>query len=326
MNFSKIFTKRKIKEFLLINLGVILMAFAYSVLLDPNNVIVGGIGGIATILRDFAGDRFPSSLFILVLNIVLLFVGLIFVGKSFFLKTLYASLIYPVYTYLFELLNEHFLSDMLPNISNINVEGIDARIVVAGAYLVIVLFGAVISGVGLGLALRNGASTGGVDIIQQIFLKYFKMPFSVSLIFIDGLIVLSAGIYFHDVFTILYGALFIYLSGVVMDTIIFSGFNSRCVNIVTSKPEEIKEEIYRVLERGVTVVSAKGGYTNLDKPIIICVMHNSEFYKMKEIIRKIDERAFIYVTKASEVHGEGFSPDILPPEEVDNGSTNSKGN
>lgn len=323
MGLKQYFTKRKIKEFLLINLGVCLMAFAYSVLLDPNNIIIGGIGGIATILRDVGGDRFPSSLIILILNIVLLFIGLFFVGKSFFIKTLYASLIYPVYTYIFELLNENFLNDMIPNISNVQTVGIDSRIVVAGAYLVIVLFGAVISGLGLGLALRNGASTGGVDIVQQIFLKYFKMPFSVSLIFIDGAIVLSAGIYFHDIFTILYGALFIYLSGVVMDTIIFSGFNSRCVNIVTSKPYEIRDEIYRILERGVTIVPAKGGYTNQDRPIIICVMHNSEFYKMKEIIRNIDERAFIYVTRASEVHGEGFSPDILPPEEIENGSKNS---
>lgn len=326
MNIKQYFTKRKIKEFFLINLGVCLMAFAYSVLLDPNNVIIGGIGGIATILKDVGGDKIPSSLIILILNIVLLFVGLFFVGKSFFLKTVYASLVYPVFTYIFELLNKHVFTEMIPNISNIETIGIDSRIVVAGAYLVIVLFGSVITGLGLGLALRNGASTGGVDIIQQIFLKYFKMPFSVSLIIIDGTIVLSAGIYFHDVFTILYGALFIYLSGIVMDTIIFSGFNSRCVNIVTSKPNEIRDEIYRVLERGVTIVSAKGGYTNQDKPIIICVMHNSEFYRMKEIIRKIDERAFIYVTRASEVHGEGFSPDILPPEVIDSGSQNSQGN
>ena len=81
----------------------------------------------------------------------------------------------------------------------------------AGSYLVFVIFGAVISGIGLGLALKRGASTGGVDIIQQIFLKYFKIPFSVSLIIIDGAIVLSASFYFQDLFTILYGFSFIIL-------------------------------------------------------------------------------------------------------------------
>ena len=96
-----------------------------------------------------------------------------------------------------------------------------------------------------------------------------------------------------------------------MDSIIFSGFNSRCVNIVTEKPEEVKEQIFKVLNRGVTIVHAIGGYTGINKPVIVCVMSNNEFYKMKEIIRTIDPKAFIYVTKASEVHGEGFSPENM---------------
>ena len=79
-----------------------------------------------------------------------------------------------------------------------------------------------------------------------------------------------------------------------MDSIIFSGFNARCVNIVTTKPEEIKEQIFKILGRGITIVAAKGGYTGNDKTILVCVMHNQEFYKMKEIIRSIDEKAFIY--------------------------------
>ena len=113
----------------------------------------------------------------------------------------------------------------------------------AGSYLVFVIFGAVISGIGLGLALKRGASTGGVDIIQQIFLKYFKIPFSVSLIIIDGAIVLSASFYFQDLFTILYGFSFILISGFVLDSIAFSGFNSRAVNIITKEPLKIKQKI-----------------------------------------------------------------------------------
>ena len=100
-----------------------------------------------------------------------------------------------------------------------------------------------------------------------------------------------------------------------MDSIIFSGFNARCVNIVTTKPEEIKEQIFKILGRGITIVAAKGGYTGNDKTILVCVMHNQEFYKMKEIIRSIDEKAFIYITRASEVHGEGFSPEIVGSDE-----------
>ncbi len=312
---KKIFTKRNLKEFFFINIGVLLMAAAYSFLLDPNNIVIGGVGGIATILKDVTG--ISSSLFILILNGVLLIVALIFVDRSFFLKTIYASLIYPVYSYLCELLYTNFLSGSLPNILKFQADNptLDTNIASAGAYLVVVIFGAVITGFGLGLAIRNGSSTGGVDIIQKILLKYCKIPFSISLIIIDGTIVCASGIYFHNAFVILYGAIFIFVSGYVMDSIIFSGFNARCVNIVTTKPEEIKEQIFKILGRGITIVAAKGGYTGNDKTILVCVMHNQEFYKMKEIIRNIDEKAFIYITRASEVHGEGFSPEIVGSDE-----------
>lgn len=308
---KKIFTKKNIKEFICINLGVILMAAAYSLLLDPNNVIIGGVGGLSTLLKDMTG--LSSSLFMLVLNGVLLIFALIFVDKSFFLKTVYASLVSPIYTYLFELLYKKVLINSIPNIIEFqnNMTDLNSNIASAGAYLVIVIFGAVISGYGLGLAIRSGASTGGVDIIQKILYKYCKIPFSVSLIIIDGVIVFVSGLYFNNIFVIFYGVVFIFISGYVMDLIIFSGFNARCVNIVTTKPDEIKNQIFKVLDRGTTIVQAKGGYTGLDKTLIVCVMHNNEFYKMKEIIKSIDEKAFIYVTKASEVHGEGFSPDEL---------------
>lgn len=312
---KKLFTKKSLKEFFFINIGVFLMAAAYSLLLDPNNIVIGGVGGVATIMKDITG--ISSSLFILILNGVLLIVALIFVDRAFFLKTIYASLIYPVYSYLCELLYKNFLSGSLPNILKFKMDNpnLDTNIASAGAYLVVVIFGAVITGFGLGLAIRNGSSTGGVDIIQKILLKYCKIPFSISLIMIDGSIVFASGIYFHNAFVILYGAIFIFVSGYVMDSIIFSGFNARCVNIVTTKPDEIKEQIFKILGRGITIVAAKGGYTGNDKTILVCVMHNQEFYKMKEIIRNIDEKAFIYITRASEVHGEGFSPEIVGSDE-----------
>lgn len=312
---KRIFTKKNLKEFFFINIGVFLMAAAYSLLLDPNDIVIGGVGGIATILKDITGKS--SSLFILILNGALLLLALIFVDKSFFLKTIYASLIYPVYSYLCEILYKNILIDSLPNILKFKMDNpnLDTNIASAGAYLVVVIFGAVITGFGLGLAIRNGSSTGGVDIIQKMLLKYCKIPFSISLIMIDGSIVFASGIHFHNVFVILYGAIFIFISGYVMDSIIFSGFNARCVNIVTTKPEEIKEQIFKILGRGITIVAAKGGYTGDDKTILVCVMHNQEFYKMKEIIKNIDAKAFIYVTRASEVHGEGFSPEIVGPNE-----------
>lgn len=326
-------TKKHIKDFLTINLGVFLMAMAYSILIDRNKLVIGGIGGIATILSNaITGLKINSSFIILIINVVLLLIALIFVGKKFFLKTLYTSLIYPVYVFMFEKIIL-LLQDVVPDLSltkeelaiklsDIALGQNAANAIMAGSYLLVIIFGAVISGFGLGLALKKGASTGGVDIIQQILLDRFKIPFSISLLMIDGTIVTVAAIYFKDFFMILYGFLFIYLSGVVLDAIVFSGFNSRAVYIITSDPEAVKNKIYSVLERGVTEIYSRGGYRQEDKKMLVCVMSNNEFYKMKTLILEIDKRAFIFVARVSEVHGEGFTYDS--PEQVEKENEPSK--
>ena len=326
-------TKKHIKDFLTINLGVFLMAMAYSILIDRNKLVIGGVGGIATILSNaITGLKMNSSFIILIINVVLLLIALIFVGKKFFLKTLYTSLIYPVYVFMFEKIIL-LLQDVVPDLSltkeelaiklsDIALGQNAANAIMAGSYLLVIIFGAVISGFGLGLALKKGASTGGVDIIQQILLDRFKIPFSISLLMIDGTIVTVAAIYFKDFFMILYGFLFIYLSGVVLDAIVFSGFNSRAVYIITSDPEAVKNKIYSVLERGVTEIYSRGGYRQEDKKMLVCVMSNNEFYKMKTLILEIDKRAFIFVARVSEVHGEGFTYDS--PEQVEKENEPSK--
>ena len=213
-------TKKHIKDFLTINLGVFLMAMAYSILIDRNKLVIGGVGGIATILSNaITGLKINSSFIILIINLVLLLIALIFVGKKFFLKTLYTSLIYPVYVFMFEkiilLLQDSMeIQDVVPDLSltkeelaiklsDIALGQNAANAIMAGSYLLVIIFGAVISGFGLGLALKKGASTGGVDIIQQILLDRFKIPFSISLLMIDGTIVTVAAIYFKDFFTVL---------------------------------------------------------------------------------------------------------------------------
>ena len=326
-------TKKYIKDFLTINLGVFLMAMAYSILIDRNKLVIGGVGGIATILSNaITGLKINSSFIILIINVVLLLIALIFVGKKFFLKTLYTSLIYPVYVFTFEKIIL-LLQDVVPDLSltkeelaiklsDIALGQNAANAIMAGSYLLVIIFGAVISGFGLGLSLKKGASTGGVDIIQQILLDRFKIPFSISLLMIDGTIVTAAAIYFKDFFMILYGFLFIYLSGVVLDAIVFSGFNSRAVYIITSDPEAVKNKIYSVLERGVTEIYSRGGYRQEDKKMLVCVMSNNEFYKMKTLILEIDKRAFIFVARVSEVHGEGFTYDS--PEQVEKENEPSK--
>ena len=288
---AKFLNKKFIKEFIWINIGVFLTAFSFTFFLDPNKIVCGGVGGLATILTNTLFKNLSPSVIILSIDVVLLLFGLIFLGKEFFIKTLYGSLVYPFYT---------FIAELLYNIMPINPAS-DSEI------LVTMLFSACITGCGMGLSIRNGGSTGGIDIPQNILLKYFKVPLSVSLIIFDGTIVLLGASFFGGFTHILYGILFIVISGYVLDNVVFGGFNVRAVHIISKKHEEIKNCIIHNFDRTVTEVYAKGGYTEVDTKMLICVLTNKEYYHLRSIIMEYDSKAFVYVVKATEVAGAGFS-------------------
>lgn len=291
---EKFFNKKRIKEFIMINIGIFLVSFSFTFFLDKNNFIFGGVSGIGIILKNLFEEKIPSSLIILIVNLVLLIVGWITLGKGFFLKTILGTILFPGYSFLLELV----IPETWYPIANT-----DIFIIVIGASLIM--------GVGLGLTMRYDASTGGIDILQMIMLKYFKIPLSVSLVVIDGsIIIVGAFTGFSSlmpIFLILYGIAYTVISGIVMDNIVFGGFNVRAAYVVTSKPEEIKKQIYDKLNRGVTEIYARGGYTLEDKKILLCVLTTREYYFLRSMALEIDPNAFVFVEKASEVHGEGFT-------------------
>ena len=293
---KKIFTLEHIKDWSLVTIGNFLVAFAFSFFLDPNNLVIGGSTGLATIFKNLWGWNTDITVFIV--NTGLLIVGLFLLGKDFFTKTVYSTLVFPL---MIRFLN--FLYAL------ITPEG---EVLISEPMLVI-LFSSLIMGFGIGLVLKQGGTTGGTEVPQKILYKYFHMPFSVSLIFIDGGIILLGAIFINngtqlvDFHSILYAIIFMYLSGMVMDQIVFSGFNSRAVHIISDKHEEIKKRILDDFERGVTQIKVVGGYTNEEKNKLVCILSSSEFYKLKGIIHELDPKAFFYVVRASEVSGEGFT-------------------
>lgn len=294
--FKKYFTKEHIKDWSIVTLGNLLVAFSFSFFLDPNNLVIGGTTGLATILRElFSID---PSITAFVINTALLILGLFLLGKEFFIKTVYSTLVFPVMIKLFNLLY--------------NLITPKGEVLISDPMLVI-LFSSLILGIGIGLVLRQGGTTGGTEVGQKILLKYMHIPFSVSLFLIDGVIILLGALLikeegqFMDFHMVLYAVIFAYISGLVMDQIVFSGFNSRAVNIISDKNEEIKQRILNDFERGVTEVKVVGGYTNNDKTKLVCLLSSNEFYKLKAIIHEIDPNAFFYVVRASEVSGEGFT-------------------
>ena len=304
---QQIFNKKFLKEFLFINLGVICLAFSVIFVYDPNNVVFGGASTIGIILHNVA-PKLATSFYIMIVNIIFLIMGGLLLGKEFFLKTIYGSLIYPVYAFGFEKIIKY---------ANLNDELIKLY---TDNKLLVIIMAAAIMGLGIGTVLKYGGSTGGTDNLEAIFLKYFNLPHSLSLIIIDGVIVLSGAfiIYpndFQSIMTmIMYGTLTILISGFIIDNIVFNGFNVRSAYIITSKSNEVKQEIYKTLGRGVTEIYAKGGYYEENRMVLFCVLKTTEFYKLRSAILKIDSSAFIVVTKASEVHGEGFTFDLENPQ------------
>lgn len=296
INLKKYFTKEHITSWLIVTLGNLLVAFSFSFFLDPNNLVIGGTTGLSTIFRYlFSWDTAITSF---VVNTALLIIGLFLLGKEFFIKTVYSTLIFP-----FMIKGFNLIYDLITP---------DGHVLISDPMLVII-FSSLILGYGIGLVLKQGGTTGGTEVGQKILLKYMHIPFSVSLFLIDGVIILLGAIFINesnqlmDFHMILYAVIFMYLSGLVMDQIVFSGFNSRKVTIISEKNEEIKQKILQDFERGVTQIRVIGGYTNEDKTQLVCVLSSNEFYKLKGLIHEIDPKAFFYVVRASEVSGEGFT-------------------
>ena len=300
---------KKFKNFIFINIGVIGLAFAFSFFLSPYNLVVGGIGGIAinfvNILTNF-NIEINSEYYSLIesgimmgINVILLILAFFLIGKEFFLKTLYCAIAYPIFTFLFGKLAEIVkFTEILP-IETTNI----------GGMLIIVLFSALLSGVCIGIAIKYGASTGGIDIIEKIMLKYFHIPYSVTLFVCDGITILIASILSKNLLPVCYGAIYIWLMGRLIDSVVFGGFRSYSVTIISSKPLVIKDFILQHVNRGLTIVDAEGGYTGKDLKMLICVMTSSEVSLIRGNLKSLDDEAFMYISQTSEVSGIGFTKD-----------------
>ncbi len=283
--------KNHIISVIKVNFGVMLAAIAVGVFLSPNDVAGGGLSGLGILIQGFLPSYLSLSSFVLICNLILLTLSLFLMGKEYFLKTCFGALIYPFYLWLIDLGLQH-----LPESFNLDLD-----------MYVVVIFGALTMATGMGIAMRNGATTGGGDIIQSIVFKYFHIPMSKTMYVFDGVLVWVSIVVFKDFSLTLSTLIYILLAGVVLDNVVFGGFNKRAVYIISDKHEEIKNVIIKDLVRGITKLNATGGYNNVDKPVLVCLLSTKEYFELRHILDKIYPNAFTYVTKATEVRGEGFS-------------------
>lgn len=296
--------RKHLKIYLNITLGVLLIAVAYYFLFLPLNVVTGGVTGITIIFAGIFKDSIISSgLLILLFNIVFLIIGLIFLGKEFFFKTLLGSILLPLFISLFEILKlpPDYLFTLDSSVLNVTVTEMNP----ISQLLFSVILGSILTGAGLGLCFRVNATTGGMDIIQKIIAKYFHFPYSKTVYFTDGIVVIAAFFVFGIEMT-MYNLISIYLIGIFVDLIHMGGATRRSAFILSKKNDEIKQIIIEKLGRGVTVVPSIGGYSRERYDMLICTLSRNESYLLKDLIYEVDPIAFTFFVSAKEVYGDGF--------------------
>lgn len=275
---------KKIKEFLLMNLGVLLLAVGIYFFIVPNGFATGGVTGIATILGKLT--TLSASIWLWILNVALLLIGFIFLGKATGVKTVYCSLMVSFFVSLFE--------KLIPLSSPLS----DQPFLELAYAMLIMSIGSVI-------VFRVDASSGGTEIVALILKKYFKMDVGKALTYADLVVALGAFFVF-DIATGLYSLLGLFIRAYIIDSVIESVNSCKYFIVITTKGEEIKNFVMNDINRGVTTHKVVGEYTGEDKTMLHTVCRRQEAIRLREMVRVIDPSAFTIITTSSEIIGRGF--------------------
>jgi len=273
-----------LKSIIPVVIGNIIYALVVKLFILPTNLMSSGTTGIALLANHFLG--IPVSFFILIFNVCMLILGLIVLGKKFAMTTIVSTLMYPI---ALEFFNQTLGEFVITNNELLNT-----------------IFAGLGIGLALGIVLRSGASTGGMDIPPLVLNHFFRIPVSVSLYVFDFIILSSQSLY-NPLERLLYGIILILLTSIVLDKVLLMGTTKTEVKIISPKFEKISEEILSEMDRGVTLLNARGGYLKNEHSVVLSVVSNRELPKIEKLVRALDPDAFMIVSRVSEVWGRGFS-------------------
>lgn len=273
---------KKIKEYVIITLGTLIVSMAVYFFLLPSNVVVGSLSGLVMVLATFIPLKISVMTFIL--NAVLLVVGFLFIGKEFGAKTVYTSLLMPIFLYVFELI--------FPNNKSLTNDVVLDTI----CYILVV-------SVGLALLFNANASSGGLDIVAKLLNKYLHIEIGKAMT-LAGMCTAISSIFVYDTKTLVLSILGTYVNGIVLDHFI-DGFNRRKrICILTEQYKELQNFIVHELHRGVTLYPAIGGYNNEEKIELVTILTRNEYAEVLNYLHSVDENAFVTVSTVNEVIGQ----------------------
>ena len=278
-----LFNLNNLKSLIYTIMGTALTGFAVSTMLTPNKIVCGGVSGISTILYQTL--NFAPGLTFAVINIFLLLISVKILGKQFTIKTLFGTGMLSLFVQLFS---------YLPPITD-NV-------------ILSTFFGGTIYGIGIGIALVAGASTGGTDILGRVIQHFLpRFPIGKLLLVVDGLVIGTSLIIFKNTELVLFGILALFFSTFCVYWIIRKLNVSKMVFIITTKGDEISKYLVSTSPRGVTVLQASGAYSSESKEMLFCALKENEVAEFQKKVLNIDDKAFIVYSESQQIMGNGFN-------------------
>lgn len=271
-----------VRNYLGIILGALITAVALNMFLIPNKVAAGGVSGLATVLHHLFG--FPVGLTMLAFDIPLLLLSIRVIGARFGMNTVFGAATLS--------LSIDLLAPYIP--------------VLTHDLLLASLYGGVMSGIGLGIVFRFEGSTAGTDLAAAMINKLTGISVGQALLGIDFFVIAVAGLAFGSAELSLYALISLFITSQIIDLVQEGPSSAKAFFIMTGEPQAVAREIMAKLDRGVTFLQARGGYTNQERDVVFCVVGKSEITRLKDIVYSIDKKAFVIVADAHEVLGEGF--------------------
>ena len=276
--------QKRVWEFALILIGTFFLCVSVQMFILPFDILSGGVAGIAVALEPFF--HIDKTLAVNAITLFLLLLGSWVLGKEFFLSTCLSSVLYLIFNSL--LAGRIPIPEVQPALAS--------------------FYGGLLGGFGVGLVMRAGASTGGMDVPPLVVNRFTGIPVSTLVLVTDGLTVLL-GFFAYGIEEVLIGLLSVFSTGYIIRRVLSMGEGStaKSVQIISDSWEKIAGEIQIQLNRGVTILDGYGGWSKEKKQVLLCVVSARQYGALLEIINRFDEKAFVITTEATDMHGEGFT-------------------
>ncbi len=285
--------KQKIFEYLIIIIGTTILAISINLFFEPFDLVTGGVSGLSIIIKRFSEDNFNLSLPLwltnVALNLPLFLIGIKVLGMKMLARTIFST---------FYLSIALFYTAFIPNLFT-NIEP-----------LLISLFGGILSGVGLGLVFSSFATTGGTDLAASIIAKNIKHISVSKLLFMLDTLIIFLGIFMFGIDKAMYAIIAVYITSKVIDNILEGLSFSKAALIISEHSDIIAQKILLEIDRGVTGLTGRGMYTLNSKEVLLCVVSRKQIIQLKDIVKSLDNNAFLLIFDVREALGEGFQSNI----------------